>query len=108
MGIEDDHSMRTYVATDEDKGGKIVGFMRWQVPQGDGKLEEMWPDLPRKSDMDVLGPFFGGMEKNRHDLMGKRPHWCEYQSIGWRFCQLIPLSPPTVGHHDGVPRTRDR
>ena len=78
MGIEDDHSMRTFVATDEDKGGKIVGFMRWQVPQEDGKQELMWPDLPKEADIDVLGPFFGGMDKNRNHLMGMRPHWCKY------------------------------
>ena len=25
--------------------------------------------------MNVAGPFFGGMEANREELMGKRPHW---------------------------------
>ncbi len=39
-------------------------------------MSAKWPDVKEDEwDMDVAGPFFGGMEANREELMGKRPHW---------------------------------
>jgi GNAT superfamily N-acetyltransferase len=66
---------RTFVVEDTEKDNKIVAFSRWMVPQSDGNLERKWPDLPSSWDMEVAGAFFGGMEHNREEMMGKRPHW---------------------------------
>ena len=75
IGI-DNPTDRSFVVEDMEKGNRIVAFSRWMVPQQDGNLERKWPDI-KESDwhMDVAGSFFGGMEENRHELMGTRPHW---------------------------------
>jgi GNAT superfamily N-acetyltransferase len=79
MGL-DNPTDRTFVVEDTQKDNKIVAWSRWMVPQDDGNLERKWPELnPDEYDMDVLGAFFGGMEENRLELMGQRPHWCEYK-----------------------------
>ena len=81
MGLENPTD-RTFVVEDTQKDNKMVAWSRWMVPQDDGNLERKWPELnPDEYDMDVLGAFFGGMEKNRLELMGKRPHWCKYKSF---------------------------
>lgn len=81
LGIEKDPTARTFIVFDssvksgEEPEGKLVAFSRWIVPQSDGSLDRLWPDLPEEWDLSVMGPFFEGMEKNRAELMGKRPHW---------------------------------
>lgn len=82
----DNPTDRTFVAVDTEAGGDggaavVVGFSRWQVPQPDGSLEhDSWPPMQPGDgcawDMDIIGPFFGGMDVNREALMGKKPHWC--------------------------------
>ena len=93
MGL-DNPTDRTFVAEDKEDGNKIVAFSRWMVPQQDGKwsrkiisdsvdiyiwtgnIERIWPELsPDEWDMELVEAFFGGMEVNRHELMGSRPHW---------------------------------
>lgn len=69
---------RTFVVEDTENDNQIVAFSRWMVPRNDGNQERKWPELSADEyDMDVCGSFFGGMEENRVELMGKRPHWCK-------------------------------
>lgn len=90
----DNPTDRTFVAVDTrpEADGKIVGFSRWQVPQPDGNLEhDSWPEMKPEDkvwDMDILAPFFGGMDANREKVMGKKPHWCESGGGGF----LVPSS----------------
>jgi len=66
-------------AVEELATGKIVAFSRWMLPQDDGNTERPWPDLDEKDwDMEIAEPFFGGMERNHVELMGKRKHWCKF------------------------------
>lgn len=75
----DNPADRSFVVEDLQNNGKIVAFSRWQVPQQDGNQERGWPEMdPSQFDMEIVGAFFGGMEENRRELMGSRPHWCEY------------------------------
>lgn len=75
----DNPTDRHFVVEDTQSDGRIAAFSRWQVPQDDGSQERMWPEMAESEfDMEVIGPFFGGMEENRHELMGKRKHWCEF------------------------------
>ena len=77
MGI-DNPTDRSFVVEDTQKGNKIVAWSRWMVPQHDGNLERKWPEPNADAyDMEVCGAFFGGMEENRLELMGTRPHWCK-------------------------------
>lgn len=39
---------------------KLVAFSRWVVPQSDGNLERLWPDLSSDFDMEISEAFFGG------------------------------------------------
>ncbi|KAF2487360.1 acyl-CoA N-acyltransferase [Neohortaea acidophila] len=72
----DNPTDRTFVVEDTQNDNKIVGFSRWMVPQQDGNLERKWPEVKDDEwDMEVAGAFFGGMEENRHELMGTKPHW---------------------------------
>lgn len=86
IGLQDDDSMRTFVAIDtrvndphakNAKDGRIAGWTRWRVPQSDGNLNEIWPEMPEGLDLGSIGPFLAGMGMNRKELMGERPHWCE-------------------------------
>ncbi|EMC95807.1 hypothetical protein BAUCODRAFT_24807 [Baudoinia panamericana UAMH 10762] len=80
MGIQNPTD-RSFVVEDTDKSNRIVAFSRWMIPQADGKLDRLWPELPGEWDQGVAGAFFGGMEENRVELMGKRPHWCRAYHI---------------------------
>ncbi|KJX99351.1 hypothetical protein TI39_contig362g00002 [Zymoseptoria brevis] len=67
---------RTFVAVDTQEHDRIAGFSRWQTPQAGGNRERQWPDIPEGLfDMELTEAFFGGMEVNRKDIMGQRPHW---------------------------------
>ncbi|SMR46972.1 unnamed protein product [Zymoseptoria tritici ST99CH_3D1] len=90
---------RTFVAVDTQEHDRIAGFSRWQIPQADSNRERQcrfWPDIPEglfdmvcskrqglPTDADRLpGAYrgiFGGMEVNRKEVMGDRPHWCASQ-----------------------------
>lgn len=77
----DNPTDRTFVAVDTEAGDAVVAFSRWQVPQPDGNLEhDSWPPMQPGDgcvwDLDIIEPFFGGMDVNRETLMGKKPHWC--------------------------------
>lgn len=72
----DNPTDRTFVAEDTENQNRIVGFSRWMVPQQDGNQERKWPDMsPSDWDMEIVENFFGGMEENRHEMMGTKPHW---------------------------------
>lgn len=62
------------------------------IPQEDGNQERkvsepsqqciavsdtnQWAEIKEDEwDMEVASAFFGGMEGNRHEVMGTRPHW---------------------------------
>lgn len=99
MGIEQDATMRTFIAVDTSikeaktemidgivigagkntSDGRVAAFCRWRLPQEPDELDELWPELPESGlDMDVMGAFFGGMHHNRSELMKGQPHWCKY------------------------------
>lgn len=99
MGIEQDATMRTFVAIDTSvteakteiideikigigknaHDGRVGAFCRWRLPQKPDKLDELWPDLPEGLDMQVMDAFFSGMHHNRSHLMKGEPHWCKLQ-----------------------------
>jgi hypothetical protein len=71
----------------EGKGegkGKIVAYAKWNRPkqgiegneedEGSG-LPESWPE---GGDKRVCDEFFGQLARRHHEIMGRRPHWCEY------------------------------
>ena len=61
----------------DQRADRVVALSRWQLPQPDGNQERKWPEMKEDEyDMEVVGAFFGGMEANRAEVMGKRPHWC--------------------------------
>lgn len=60
MGIEEDPSTRTFVVADTSLNNKLVAFSRWVVPQSDGNLERLWPDLNEDYDPEISAAFFGG------------------------------------------------
>lgn len=80
---------RNFVVEDTQANNRIVAFSRWIVPQDDGNKERKWPDSPMEPQdeehQEVGGAFFGGMEENRAELMGNRPHWCTWT---YRFAGL--------------------
>ena len=72
----DNPTDRTFVVEDTDNQNKLVAFSRWMVPQQDGNQERPWPEMSESEwDMEIVENFFGGMEENRRELMGARPHW---------------------------------
>ena len=85
MGLENSTD-RSFVVEDTENKNKIVAFSRWMVPQEDGNLERKWPDMsPSDWDMEIVEAFFGGMEANRAELMGSRPHYSQL------LCLLLQL-----------------
>lgn len=75
MGL-DNPTDQTFVVEDSESNNEIVAFSRWMVPQQDGSIERPWPEpKPEDWDMELADAFFGGMEENHKELMGKRPHW---------------------------------
>lgn len=75
MGL-DNPTDRSFVVEDTAHGHKIVAVSRWMVPQSDGRQDRKWPTIePAEWDMELVGAFFGGMAANRHEMMGRRPHW---------------------------------
>ncbi|KAK4539235.1 hypothetical protein LTR36_000863 [Oleoguttula mirabilis] len=75
MGIENPTD-RSFVVEDTEEGNTVVAFSRWMTPQRNGNLERKWPEMAEHEwDMEIVNQFFGGMASNRHEMMGKRPHW---------------------------------
>ncbi|KAK6522594.1 hypothetical protein TWF281_002032 [Arthrobotrys megalospora] len=66
---------KTWVVEDLAKNGKIVAFARWHVPQADGKQDFPLPTYPAHWDAELTDALWGGMPRNRLDVMGTRPHW---------------------------------
>lgn len=77
LGIEEDKTTRTFVAVDKNANDRFAGVSRWIVPQADGSLSRLWPELPQEWDQEVNGAFFAGMAANRKEFMGDKPHWCK-------------------------------
>jgi len=85
IGYKDD-TCRTFIVfdssikTEHEPEGKPVAFTRWVIPQQDGNLDRAWPALLEEWDEELMGAFFGGMQRNRAELMGRRPHWSKLHS----------------------------
>ena len=60
MGIEEDPATRTFVVEDTAANAKLVAFSRWVLPQSDGNLERLWPELNEDYDPEISAAFFGG------------------------------------------------
>ena len=79
----DNPTDRTFVAVDTANSDKVIGFSRWMAPQDDGNQERKWPDMAPEDqwDMEIVGRFFGGMDENRKELMGTKPHWSTLDTL---------------------------
>lgn len=76
MGMKAGHAvLKTFVVEDLSRGGRLVAFSRWNVPQIDGSQNIPLPDYPPEWDPELTEALWGGMPKNRADIMGRRPHW---------------------------------
>ncbi|RYP88857.1 hypothetical protein DL769_000223 [Monosporascus sp. CRB-8-3] len=76
MGIKTGPAhLKTFVVEDLSRGGRLVAFSRWNVPQADGSQNIPLPDYPPEWDPELTEALWGGMPKNRADVMGQRPHW---------------------------------
>lgn len=78
MGIEEDPTTRTFVVEDSFCDGKLVAYSRWVVPQHDGNLHRLWPECPPQFDQEICKALFDGVDGNRKELMGIRPHWGKF------------------------------
>ncbi|KAI0535798.1 hypothetical protein GGR58DRAFT_503941 [Xylaria digitata] len=67
--------MRTFVVEKLSEGNKLVAFVRWHVPQADGNQDIPMPPIPSSWDPEITDALWGGMERMRARVMGKRPHW---------------------------------
>ncbi|KAF3923867.1 hypothetical protein ABW21_db0207594 [Orbilia brochopaga] len=67
--------LMTFVVEDLSRDNKLVAFIRWHVPQLDGKQDIPLPDFPSEWDAELTEAFWGGMVKNRAAVMGRKPHW---------------------------------
>ncbi|KAF3921317.1 hypothetical protein ABW21_db0208797 [Orbilia brochopaga] len=65
----------THVVEDLQKDRKLIAYTRFSPPQQDGSQDLPMPSWPAEWDYEVSEAFWGGMERNRRDIMGKRPHW---------------------------------
>ncbi|KAF3909143.1 hypothetical protein ABW21_db0207870 [Orbilia brochopaga] len=70
--------LRTFVVEDLSKK-KLVAFARWNVPQADGNQDIPLPAHPSQWDAELADALWGGMPRNRAEVMGNRPHWSELQ-----------------------------
>ncbi|KAF2968313.1 hypothetical protein GQX73_g5253 [Xylaria multiplex] len=66
---------RTFVVEKLSEGNKLVAFARWHVPQADGNQDIPMPPIPASWDPEITDALWGGMERMRARVMGKRPHW---------------------------------
>ncbi|KAK6337858.1 hypothetical protein TWF696_001336 [Orbilia brochopaga] len=65
----------THVVEDLQKDKKLVAYSRFSPPQEDGSQELPIPEWPAEWDYEVSDALWGGMERNRLYVMGKKPHW---------------------------------
>ncbi|RYO85836.1 hypothetical protein DL766_005801 [Monosporascus sp. MC13-8B] len=85
--------LKTFVVEDLSRAGRLVAFSRWHLPQADGSQNIPLPEYPPEWDPELTEALWGGMPKNRADVMGQRPHWMleflgvdrEYQQKGLGF-----------------------
>lgn len=77
--------LKTFVVEDLSHGGRLVAFARWNVPQADGSQDIPLPDYPAAWDPELTEALWGGMPKNRADVMGRHPHWSEFPSAVFLF-----------------------
>lgn len=67
----------------DEKTGKIVSHGRWVKPkeriedEQPGHEEQRWSALGPHMDAETADALFGSFERNRHDMMGERRHYCE-------------------------------
>jgi len=62
-----------------EHGHRAVAWSRWWIPEQDWKHTE-WPEPPADMHPAFAGPFFGGMEHNREELLKGTAHWCKFAS----------------------------
>ncbi|KAK8122288.1 Acyl-CoA N-acyltransferase [Apiospora sp. TS-2023a] len=67
--------LRTFVVEDHAQGGRLAAVARWHVPQDDGCQDIPLPEFPAKWDTEVTETLWGGMPRNRREIMGQRSHW---------------------------------
>ncbi|KFA69663.1 hypothetical protein S40285_10165 [Stachybotrys chlorohalonatus IBT 40285] len=73
--LTDPGVLKTLVVEDLTKSKKLVAFSRIHMPQPDGSQHIPLPDMPAGWDPEITEALWGGMEKNRASIMGKRLHW---------------------------------
>ncbi|KAK7962399.1 uncharacterized protein PG986_003224 [Apiospora aurea] len=70
--------LRTFVVEDLARDNRLVALARWNVPQEEGRQDIPLPDFPAEWDAEVTETLWGGMARNRREVMGQRPHWSEF------------------------------
>jgi hypothetical protein len=69
----------------DEKTNKVVSHGRWVKPrkriedEQPGHEEQRWSALGSHMDAETADALFGSFERNRHDMMGERRHYCESQ-----------------------------
>lgn len=69
---------KTFVVEDLSQDRKLVAFARWNVPQENGEQDIPLPPYPTEWNAELTEAFWGGMPKNRRDVMGRKSHWSEF------------------------------
>lgn len=69
--------LRTFIVEDMSNN-RPVAFSRWNVPQADGNQEIPLPEYPSSWDAELTEAFWGGMPRNRAEVMKKSRHWSEF------------------------------
>ncbi|KAK8064958.1 hypothetical protein PG994_007596 [Apiospora phragmitis] len=67
--------LRAFVVEDLAQDSRLVAVARWNVPQEEGRQEIPLPDFPAEWDAEITDALWGGMPRNRREIMGQRPHW---------------------------------
>ncbi|KAF3910662.1 hypothetical protein ABW21_db0206102 [Orbilia brochopaga] len=82
--------VRTFVCEDLTQK-KLVGFTRWHVPQPDGSQNAPLPGFPSSWDPELTEALWGGLVRNRAEVMGNRIHWSKFLSptIGSIYYRLL-------------------
>jgi hypothetical protein len=81
FACDDPHTICLKVTDDET--GKIVSHGRWVKPkervedEQPGHEEQRWSALDPHIDSETADALFGAFERNRHEMMGQRRHYCE-------------------------------
>ena len=60
--------------------GEIAAFVKWQEPKPGVEPEVDLPTWPEGADEELCNETFGAWAKAHRELMGKRGHWCTYET----------------------------